>query len=129
MKRTLIVILAIALVGAGIWYVYSGGDGKKSNVFGQGAGAEVTAIADIQQSPDKFVGKVVTIEGKITKGCPSSGCWWYVKDQTGEIRADSLGGGFALPLRQEGKHVRTTGKVVKSDSGELQIAASGAELR
>lgn len=128
MKKILMGIVVLALVGAGIWYAFGGGEGGKSNSFGRGAEATVIAIGDVQKDPGKYLGQVVTVEGELTRECPSTGCWWYVKDRTGEIRADSFGGGFALPLNQEGKHIRTTGKVVKTESGELQIASSGAEL-
>ncbi len=128
MKNIVIGIIVLAAIGAGIWYAFGGSGEKKNKAFGQGTGTEVTAIGDITSAPNKYLGQVVTVEGELTKECPGSGCWWYVKDQTGEIRADSFGGGFALPLHQEGKHIRTTGKVVKADSGELQIASLGAEL-
>lgn len=128
MKNIIIGIAILAVVGFGIWYAFGGSGGKQGNQFGQGTGAEITAIGDIQRDPEKFLGQVVTVEGTLTRECPSSGCWWWIKDRTGEIRADSFGGGFALPLNKEGKHIRTTGKIVKTDGGELQIGATGAEL-
>ncbi|MHB0935774.1 MAG: hypothetical protein ACYDCO_13400 [Armatimonadota bacterium] len=129
MKNIIIGIAILAVIGFGVWYAF-GGSGEKSakNKFGQGTGAEITPISQIVKSPDQYVGKVVTVEGQLTKECPTSGCWWYVKDDTGEIRADSFGGGFALPLNREGKHIRTTGKIVKNDNGDLEIGATGAEL-
>jgi RecJ-like exonuclease len=128
MKRVVIGIAIVAIVGAGIWYALGGSERGQANRFGQATGTEVTAIGDIQKAPDEYVGRTVTVEGKLIGECPSSGCWWYIRDATGEIRADSFGGGFALPLHQEGKSIRTTGKIVKADSGELQIAATGSEL-
>lgn len=128
MKNLAIIIGVALLIGVGVWYAFGSGE-KKGKGYGQTVGAELTKIGDIQKAPEQYLGKVVTVEGEITKECPGSGCWWYVKDATGEIRTDSYGGGFALPLHQEGKQVRTTGKIVKTDSGELQIAASGAELK
>ncbi|UCH34352.1 MAG: hypothetical protein JSV65_17780 [Armatimonadota bacterium] len=128
MKRVVIGIAIVAIVGAGIWYALGGSERGQANRFGQSTGTEVTAIGDIVQAPDEHVGQTVTVDGELTKECPSSGCWWYIKDATGEIRADSFGGGFALPLHQEGKSIRTTGKIVKTESGELQIAAQGSEL-
>jgi hypothetical protein len=113
----------------GTWYVLSGEGNRNSNSFGKRTGTTVTSIADIQKSPDKYLNQVVTIDGKITRECPKSGCWWYVQDRTGEMRVDSKRGGFTLPLRREGRRVRTTGTAVKAEGGELQIAASGAELR
>ena len=129
MKTILSIIVVVAVLGTGIWYAFGNSGGEKKNTFGSGNGDALVAIGKIQQNPEQYLGKVVTVEGKITRECPGSGCWWYVKDDTGEIRSDSLGGGFALPLHQEGKTIRTTGKVVKKDDGQLEIAASGAELK
>jgi uncharacterized protein YdeI (BOF family) len=127
MKRVIITILVIAAVGAGVWYAFGGQ--QKTQIFGQAPGAELTTIAAIQANPAAYLDKTVTVEGAITKECPASGCWWYVKDATGEMRADSLGAGFALPLNQTGKKVRTTGKVIKSEGGELELAAVGSSLK
>jgi len=129
MKKVLISLVVLAVIGVGVWYAFDGGSGKKSSTFGQGAADTVMSIGEIQKNPAKYLGKVVTVEGEISKECPGSGCWWYVKDQTGEIRADSYGASFALPLHQEGKTIRTTGKITKTPSGELEIAASGAEMK
>jgi hypothetical protein len=129
MKRILIGVVAVALIGAGIWYVLSDEGSGRQNRFGKSNGTTVTSIADLQKSPGTYMNRVVTIDGKITRECPSSGCWWYVNDGTGEMRVDSKRGGFALPLKREGHMVRTTGIAVKMEGGEMQIAASGAELR
>lgn len=128
MKNVMLVVVVLALMGVGIWYVLSGSD-DKSNSFGAGTAATVTFVGDIQKKPEQYLNQIVTVEGEMTKECPSTGCWWYVKDRTGEIRADSSGGGFALPLNRQGGIIRTTGKLVRMESGELQLAASGAELR
>ena len=128
MKNLILLVIVLALMAGGIWYVLSGSEGK-SNSFGGGVAATLTSVGDIQRSPGKYLNQIVTVEGEMTKECPTTGCWWYVKDRTGEIRADSLGGGFALPLNRKGDIVRTTGRLVRTEGGELQIAASGAVLR
>lgn len=128
MKKAMITVLILAVAGAGIWYAFGGASGKAQKTFGKGTDPTLTTIAAIQQNPEEYLGKLVTIEGEMTKECPGSGCWWYVKDATGEMRSDSVAGGFALPLHQEGRRVRTTGKVTRMESGELQLAATGADL-
>ena len=129
MKKVIVGVAVVAIIVIGTWYVISGEGSRNSNSFGKSTGTTVTSIADIQKSPDKYLNQVVTIDGKITRECPKSGCWWYVQDKTGEMRVDSKRGGFTLPLRREGHKIRTTGIAVKTEGGELQIAASGAELR
>lgn len=128
MKNLILLVIVLALMGGGIWYVLSGSDGK-SNSFGAGVAATLTSVGDIRKSPDRYLNQTITVEGEMTKECPTTGCWWYVKDGTGEIRADSFGSGFALPLNRQGGIVRTTGRLVRTEGGELQIAASGAALR
>jgi hypothetical protein len=127
MKRIVISIVVILVVGLGIWYAFGGQ--KKAVEFGQGVGEKLVQIGDIQKNPDKYLNQIVTVEGELTKECPSSGCWWYLKDNSGEIRADSFGSGFALPLNQTGKWFRTTGKVIKTEGGELEISATGAKAK
>jgi uncharacterized protein YdeI (BOF family) len=127
MKKTVIVLAIVMLVGISIWYTV-GGSGGKNNSFGAGVQSAITSIGDIQKDPAKYLNQVVTVEGEMTKECPTSGCWWYIKDQSGEIRADSAGSGFALPLNRQGQTIRTTGKVVKTESGDLELVAMGAEL-
>jgi hypothetical protein len=128
MKQIATILVVVALVGAGIWYALGGGETANGNAFGGAVGTQTVAIGDIQQAPGKYLGQEVTVEGELTKECPGSGCWWYIKDQSGEIRADSLGASFALPLHKEGQRIRTTGKVIKTAAGSLEIAATGAAL-
>jgi hypothetical protein len=127
MKKTVIVMAIVMLVAISIWYTVGGGGGK-NNSFGTGAQSAITSIGDIQKDPAKYLNQVVTVEGEMTKECPTSGCWWYIKDQSGEIRADSAGSGFALPLNRQGQTIRTVGRVVKTESGDLELVALGAEL-
>lgn len=129
MKNLLIIGVVIVLAGAGAWYAFGGGNGGGQKAFGKGVEATVVSIGDIQKAPDKYLNQTVTVEGEMTKECPGSGCWWYVKDASGEIRADSANNGFALPLHQEGKRIRTTGKIIKSEGGDLEIESTGAAFR
>jgi uncharacterized protein YdeI (BOF family) len=126
MKTVVSIVLAVLVVGAGIWYAFFTGTESRQH-FGLPTGTEITSIGTILANPAAYLNKVVTVEGELTKECPS-GCWWYVKDRTGEIRVDSFGGGFALALRQEGKRVRSTGTIVAGDNGVPEIAATGASL-
>jgi hypothetical protein len=128
-RRSIIGAMAVAILTVSASLVISCTGGSKSSSFGKSTETTITSIEDIQKNPEKYVNQAVTIEGKITRECPMTGCWWYVQDKTGQIRVDSKRGDFNLPLKQEGRIIRTTGIAVKTEGGELQIAASGAELR
>ncbi len=128
MRRTVTAVVAVAVLAAGVWYAFGSGI-KGSGTYGSGVGTRVTALADITKNPKAFVGKTVTIEGTLTQECPSSGCWWYTRDASGgELRASSEGAGFALPLHQKGKTLRTTGRVIQTETGTLELAATGARF-
>jgi len=130
-KTAFIALAVIAVVGAAAWYAFSGEQPATSPavpVARAQAEAPVVRIGDLHKSPQAYVGKRVAVEGRITRECPTTGCWWYVKDATGEIRADSSSTGFVMAPRQAGKHVRTTGKVVRTESGEVEIVATNAKV-
>lgn len=118
--------IVAALLGGAIYYVAA--PRKTSYGAAISPAEKPTAIRELQDNPKDYVGREVVIQGKITKQCPTSGCWWYIDDGTGEIRADSTGGNFALPVGHEGSQVRTRGKVVETETGQVEIAALGAEL-
>ncbi|HSV75164.1 MAG TPA: OB-fold nucleic acid binding domain-containing protein [Chthonomonadales bacterium] len=130
MKSAIIAVVVVAVVGAGIWYAFGGGEapGVTAPVPAAQA-ATVVAIGDLQAAPETYLGQTVAVEGRITRHCPTTGCWWYVQDATGEIRADSSATGFALPPGQDGKQVLTTGKVTRNEGGELELTATGATVK
>ncbi len=129
MKRALTIALILAAVAAAAWYAFGGNaSSKEDKVFGQGAAGAATPIGDINANPEAWIGKNVVIEGEIIRMCAASGCWWITRDASGEMRAESSGAGFALPLQPPKARIRTAGKVIKSEYGDLVVAATGAEL-
>jgi uncharacterized protein YdeI (BOF family) len=65
----------------------------------------------------------VTLEGTMTEKCPVAGCWFLLKDDTGVVKVDTKGAGFAVTDVPLGKTVRVTGAVAKS--GESRVLATG----
>ncbi len=87
---------------------------------------EVTKIKDILIDPDKYVGKTIRVEGKIIRECPS-GCWFYLKDETGTIYVNLLPSGLAIP-QKVGAKVVVEGKL-ESKEGRIEIVGKGVEIR
>lgn len=87
---------------------------------------EITKIKDILIDPDKYVGKTIRVEGKIIRECPS-GCWFYLKDDTGTIYVNILPSGFAIPQKVGAKAV-VEGKL-ESKEGRIEIVGKGVEIR
>lgn len=87
---------------------------------------EITKIKDILIDSDKYVGKTIRVEGKIIRECPS-GCWFYLKDDTGTIYVNILPSGFAIPQKVGAKAV-VEGKL-ESKEGRIEIVGKGVEIR
>ena len=54
MKRLLIVLAVLTVVGASIWFVIDGGQASE-NTYGVRTGTDVAAISDLQQNPAKYL--------------------------------------------------------------------------
>jgi hypothetical protein len=74
-------------------------------------GHEKVAIKDILNKSTDYLGKGVTIEGKITKECPMRGCWITVDDGTGVLLVDLSPNNFTIPLNQIGNTAKVYGNV------------------
>ncbi|HWQ20082.1 MAG TPA: DUF4920 domain-containing protein [Methanotrichaceae archaeon] len=74
-------------------------------------GYEKAAIKDILNKSSDYLGKGVTIEGKITQECPMRGCWITVDDGTGVLLVDFNPNNFTIPLNQIGNTAKVYGDV------------------
>lgn len=83
-------------------------------------------VEDIFLKPD-LIGKNITVEGRIATQCASNGCWFYLKDETGQVYIDLSYNGFALPSLPNKKAI-ATGMVARSKSA-LLLVATGVEVR
>ncbi len=103
--------------------------GCSAEKYGLGidSGAPVVKVKDIILRPADFVGRTVTLEGKITSQCQSNGCWFFLYDGTGQIFINLKPNNFALPSRM-GKKARVTG-IVSADQQGYQIIARGVEIK
>lgn len=74
-----------------------------------------------------LIGKTVTLEGSIASQCGSNGCWFVLRDDTGQIFVNLAPGNLAIPPRMN-KLAKVTGTVYPAQ-GELQVIAQGVEVR
>lgn len=44
-------------------------------------GLPAAAVSDLVKRPADFLGKPVSIHGKLVKQCPACGCWFFLADQ------------------------------------------------
>ena len=74
-------------------------------------GYEKVTIKDILNKSSDYLGKGVTIEGKIAQECPMRGCWITVDDGTGILLVELSPNGFTIPLNQVGNTAKVYGNV------------------
>lgn len=103
--------------------------GCRAEKYGLGidSGAPVVKVKDIILRPADFVGRSVTLEGRIISQCQVNGCWFFLSDGTGYIFINLKPNNFALPPRM-GKKARVTG-IVSADQQGYQIIARGVEIK
>ena len=85
---------------------------------------QATPIADILKEPDKFDGKRVLVEGKITEVCEMMGCWIMIQgtDEKETLRFKVEDGVITFPMDIKGKVARAEGVVsVKEMSVDEQV--------
>lgn len=120
MKRALSVVLAVLIV-----YTLSGCSSEK---FGAGVDRK-TAVIKVKDIflDSTAAGRKVTVEGKVFTQCGSSGCWFVLQDDTGQVFINLAPHNMTLPPRLD-KTARVTGIVARVE-GELQVIAEGVEIR
>jgi uncharacterized protein YdeI (BOF family) len=120
-SRVLSVVLLFALFFMG---ACSGGSEK----YGAGVdtGLPVVPVKDVFLQQD-LLGQKITLEGRIVSQCASSGCWFYLKDDTGQMFIDLSRNGFELPSLPN-RRVKVSGTVARAQQAFLLIA-TGVEVQ
>jgi len=94
--------------------------------YGQPADTGLPEINVMKALTDQSLkGREVNIEGSILIEC-GSGCWFFLKDNTGHILIDLAPNNFTIPNRV-GKKARVSGTLT-GDSGEPKIIAKSVEI-
>jgi uncharacterized protein YdeI (BOF family) len=118
----LLIILLVILGVSGC----SGNSSDKSERYGVNiTEKEVTSVKDIYTNPNEYLDKTVRLEGKIVREC-SSGCWFFLEDETGTIYVDINPSGLSIPPKV-GKKVVVEG-VPENRNGRITINGKGVEF-
>lgn len=123
--RLIAALLIILLVILGVSGC-SGNSSNKSERYGVDiAEKEVTSVKDIYTNPNEYLNQTVRLEGKIVREC-SSGCWFFLEDETGTIFVDINPSGLSIPPKV-GKKVVVEG-VPENRNGRITINGKGVEF-
>lgn len=86
----------------------------------------LTPINDIVSNPQAYIGKTVTVKGKIDLEC-ETGCWFNLKDGAAVVYTDIEPNGFAIP-QKVGRTAIVEG-TISIEKGKLTLKGKGVEVR
>ncbi len=102
--------------------------------LGAGVGqTEVTSIKALYETPEKFVGKTIRIDGVVTAVCEEMGCWMAIgadakAEQVVRLKVGHEGG-IVFPLSARGKSASAEGvfeKIAATDEESQRAAGEQA---
>jgi Domain of unknown function (DUF4920) len=114
-------LMAVAAVSAA-------GDEK----FGKGVSlTEATSIKALYETPDKFVGKTIRIDGVVTAVCEEMGCWMALGEtdkaqNTVRLKVEH-DAGIVFPIAAKGKNASAEGVFEKIADGDKEAKEAAAE--
>ena len=121
-------IAALGVMAVGV--VAASGDEK----FGKGVSLkEATSIKALYETPEKFVGKTIRIDGVVTAVCEEMGCWMALGEKAGAENTVRLkvdhDANIAFPISAKGKDASAEGvfeKIAAKDKEGNEAAAEHA---
>lgn len=94
-----------------------------------GSGVDKTLLTDltkVQATPEQFVGKTITVQGKIVSVCQKKGCWMQLAVNSGHtFKIKVRDGDMVFPVSARGKNALATGQLVKI---EQDLASSHEQM-
>ena len=122
----LLIILLVILGVSGCSGNSSGNSTNKSERYGVNiTEKKVVSVKDIYTNSNEYLNQTVRLEGKIVREC-SSGCWFFLEDNTGTIYVDINPSGLSIPPKV-GKKVVVEG-VPENKNGRITIIGKGVEF-
>jgi hypothetical protein len=91
--------------------------------------AKTVALAEAISNVEKYDGKTIKVEGRITDVCQEKGCWLVVTDGERAMRVKFKDYGFFVPKDSGGKNVILEGLVEKKTISEMAAQHYAKESR
>ena len=91
-------------------------------------GAALVPLAQLNTRPDAATGRTVRVSGTIVRQCPSRGCWFVLRDGTGqELRVEM--GDYTPELPKRMNYTATVeGQLVPHGSGGYLFVGTGVDF-
>jgi len=113
--KTIFVLCGLILAGAGAWFFLSR---SRTDHFGnEFRGYPSIELEKLVDSPKDHLKKELRIDGLLVRQCPSSGCWFFLKEPGGkELKVEMGDTTPKLPARV-GKRATVEGQLIKYGEG------------
>jgi hypothetical protein len=123
--KIIVILCVIIALGGFAWVFISMNTGTH---FGPAFGSSPhLQIKDIHANPESALSSTINLQGKITRQCPSSGCWFFLEDESGKQVRIELGHlGMKFP-QWVGKSAKVEGKLLKVKDG-FELVGDSAEF-
>jgi len=112
-------LITIALAGGALWY------SSRPLHFGPAfTGAPEPGIGKLLAEPASFTDREIRVAGRITRQCPSAGCWFYLDDGSGpQIKIELGAMGLKFP-QHLGRPAIVEGRLLTSGKAPELIGTS-----
>ena len=114
--------VALAIGSFALWNAF-----RTPNTFGRFDGAQTVEVAALVERPQEFLGKTVSVEGRVTEQCQAMGCFFSIPAGKKKLRVDLEEIAMTAP-RHEGGEARVEGQLVPYGDG-YQLYATAVEFK
>lgn len=122
--RTIFALCGVILLAGGffLWRAM-----KTPSVYGNFLGAPPAAVVDLIERPKDFLGKTLSVEGKISEQCKTMGCFFFFRAEGKTLRVELQDIAMNAPMR-EGHNARVEGQILPYGDG-YQLVANAIEFK
>jgi hypothetical protein len=96
-------------------------------LYGSFTGAPSVAVTDLVRRPKEFLGKTLTVQGRVYQQCQTMGCFFFFRAENTNLRVELKEIAMNAPMR-EGHEARVEGQIVPYSDG-YQLFASAVEFK
>ncbi len=124
--KTIFILCGLLLVSAAaIFFFTRSRTDHHGNDF---QGFPVVEIAPLVDRPADFLKKDATIRGTVVRQCPSSGCWFYLRDSGGKEVKVEMGDTTPKLPRRLSKTATVEGRLIRFGEG-YEFVGTAVEFR
>ena len=91
--------------------------------------AELSPLAEVLEEPERFAGRPVLVEGRVTDVCQRKGCWTVIAEGEHAVRVRFKDYGFFLPKDITGRRAYVEGLVSVTTLSEKDARHYASESR